>query len=183
MPLVLESHNWAQGVLLGAIMGAETTAAATGAVGVVRRDPMAMLPFCGYNMADYFGHWLNMGKKMKDPPKIFFINWFRKDEADQFLWPGFGDNIRALNWAIRRAQGDPSCKAAETPIGRVPRKEDLDLSGLNISAEHFRKLVEVDRKDWEKELQDAKQFLEQFGSRLPAEIWKEFNRLKKQFGL
>ena len=183
MPLVLESYNWAQGVLLGAIMGAETTAAATGAVGVVRRDPMAMLPFCGYNMADYFGHWLNMGKKMKDPPKIFFINWFRKDEADRFLWPGFGDNIRALNWAIRRAQGDPSCKADETPIGLVPRKEDLDLSGLNISTEHFRKLVEMDRKDWEKELQDARQFLEQFGSRLPAEIWEEFNRLKKQFGL
>ncbi len=180
IPLILESFNWAQGVFLATIMGAETTAAATGAVGIVRRDPMAMLPFCGYNMADYFAHWLKMGKKMKNPPKIFFINWFRKDEAGRFLWPGFGNNIRALIWAIRRAQGDPSCGAEETPIGFVPKMEDLDLSGLNISQEHFRRLVKVNAQDWQEELADAEKFLSQFGNRLPLEICEELEKLKKR---
>jgi phosphoenolpyruvate carboxykinase (GTP) len=181
MPLVFESKSWAQGVLLGAIMGAETTAAATGEVGLVRRDPMAMLPFCGYNMADYFGHWLQMGKKMANPPKIFFVNWFRKDENEKFLWPGFGDNIRAINWIIQRAKGGSSIKAQETPIGFIPYEKDLDLSGLNISKENFQKLFTVDPQDWRAELEDAQKFLESFGSRLPAEIWGEFNKLKKGF--
>ncbi|MCX5906609.1 MAG: phosphoenolpyruvate carboxykinase (GTP), partial [Deltaproteobacteria bacterium] len=181
MPLVFESKSWAQGVLLGAIMGAETTAAATGEVGLVRRDPMAMLPFCGYNMADYFDHWLQMGKKMAKAPKIFFINWFRKDENDRFLWPGFGDNIRAINWIIQRAKGESSITAKETPIGFIPYEKDLDLSGLNISKENFQKLFTVDSQDWQAELEDAQKFLEPFGSRLPAEIWDEFNKLKKGF--
>lgn len=180
VPLILESFNWTQGVFLATIMGAETTAAATGTVGLVRRDPMAMLPFCGYNMADYFAHWLKMGQKMKHPPKIFFINWFRRDEEGKFLWPGFGDNIRALLWAIRRAQNDPACQGEETPIGFVPKMEDFDLSGLNISKEHFRKLVKVDTQDWKEELLNAEKFLSQFGHRLPFEIQEELNKLKKQ---
>lgn len=180
MPLIMEARNWTQGVLLAAIMGAETTAAAIGEVGIVRRDPMAMLPFCGYNMADYFGHWLDMGKKMRTPPRIFFINWFRRDESDRFLWPGFGDNIRVLNWAIRRAQGDPSLQARETPIGLVPQMKDIDLSGLKISPQDFEKLVEVNREDWKDELEDAEKFLAQFGDRLPPELREEFGRLKKQ---
>jgi phosphoenolpyruvate carboxykinase (GTP) len=180
MPLVMEARHWTQGVLLAAIMGAETTAAAIGEVGIVRRDPMAMLPFCGYNMADYFGHWLRMGEKMKNPPRIFFINWFRKDASDRFLWPGFGDNIRVLNWAIRRAQGDPTIGARETPVGLVPQMKDLDLSGLKISSQDFEKLVEVNREDWRKELEDAEKFLAQFGDRLPAELREEFGRLKRR---
>lgn len=178
MPLVLESFNWEQGVFMGAIMGAETTAAATLQVGVLRRDPMAMLPFCGYNMADYFGHWLKMGKKMSRPPKIFFINWFRTDDSGKFLWPGFQENIRVLKWITERVNRSNSCGAGETPVGWIPRMEDLDLSGLRISEENLKKLCEVNREDWLTELQDAEPFLEKFGRRLPAKIWQEFRKLK-----
>jgi len=178
MPLVLESFNWARGVLLGAIMGTETTAAATGKVGILRRDPMAMLPFCGYNMADYFGHWLRMGEKMTQPPKIFFINWFRIDESGKFLWPGFGENIRVLKWIIERANRTTQDGAKETPIGWVPEKNSLDFSGMKISEENFKKLCTVDGEEWEAELAEAQAFLAQFGSRMPPEIWDEFNNLK-----
>jgi len=166
---------------MAAIMGAETTAAATGKVGVLRRDPMAMLPFCGYNMADYFGHWLQMGRKISRPPKIFFINWFRTDEAGKFLWPGFGENIRVLKWIIEQAHRSTQDGATETPIGWVPERESLDFSGLKISEETFKKLFAVDREEWKAELEDAQTFLAQFGSRMPQEIWDEFNHLKTAF--
>jgi len=177
MPLVLESYDWSHGVFMGAIMGAETTAAATHQVGVLRRDPMAMLPFCGYNMADYFGHWLRMGQKITHPPKIFFINWFRTDDSGKYLWPGFGENIRVLKWIAGRAHLDEYSKARETPIGFVPEMDQLDLSGLGIEEAKVKKLLEVNREEWQAELQDAKKFLEKFGDRLPAEIWKQFNQL------
>ncbi|MBI4495554.1 MAG: phosphoenolpyruvate carboxykinase (GTP) [Deltaproteobacteria bacterium] len=182
MPLVLESFNWEEGVFLGAIMGAETTAAATGKVGVLRRDPMAMLPFCGYNMADYFGHWLNIRKRILRPPKIFFINWFRTDESGKFLWPGFGENVRVLKWIIERASGSPPSGAEETPIGYVPRLGDLDLSGLKISRENFQRMGRVEREEWKGELEDAKNFLSQFGDRLPQGIWEQFAKLKGKLG-
>ncbi len=179
VPLVVESLSYPRGVLMGAVMGAETTPAATGKVGVLRRDPMAMLPFCGYNMADYFGHWLDMGQRMNPPVKIFLINWFRKDENGSFLWPGFGQNMRALKWIIERATGSSEGGARETPIGWVPRKESLDLSGLKISDEALQKLLAVNREEWKTELEDARAFLAQFGERLPSQIRDEFHHLEK----
>jgi phosphoenolpyruvate carboxykinase (GTP) len=179
MPLVLESCGWKRGVLMGAIMGAETTAAATGKVGVLRRDPMAMLPFCGYNMADYFGHWLRLGSQIPHPPKIFFINWFRTDENGKYIWPGFGENIRALKWVIARAAGSGSEGARETPIGFVPEKGSLDTTGLQISEETLTNLCAVNREEWREELEDARNFLNQFGDRMPKAIWGEFHDLEK----
>ena len=179
MPLVLESFGWKRGVLMGAIMGAETTAAATGKVGVLRRDPMAMLPFCGYNMADYFGHWLRLGAQTPRPPKIFFINWFRTDENGKYLWPGFGENIRALKWVIARASRAGQEGAQETPIGFVPEKGGLDTTGLRIPEETLMKLGAVNREEWREELEDARNFLNQFGDRMPKAIWDEFHDLEK----
>jgi len=178
VPLVFESFNWARGVLMGAIMGAETTAAHAGKVGVLRRDPMAMLPFCGYNMADYFGHWLQMEGKMNPPIKIFFINWFRTDESGKFLWPGFGENTRILKWIIERANRSTQEGARETPIGWVPERGSLDFSGMKISTENFKRLFNVDREEWKAELEEGQTFLAQFGSRLPQRIWDEFHQLK-----
>ncbi len=178
MPLVMESFNWNRGVLMGAIMGAETTAAATGKVGVLRRDPMAMLPFCGYNMADYFGHWLKVGTRVSRPPKIFFINWFRTDESGKFIWPGFGENIRALKWIIERTARSDQEGARETPIGLVPEKNSFETSGLNMPTEDVQKLFAVNREEWRAELEDAKNFLSQFGDRLPQEIWDEFKQME-----
>jgi phosphoenolpyruvate carboxykinase (GTP) len=179
MPLVLESFTWQRGVLLGAIMGAETTAAATGKVGVLRRDPMAMLPFCGYNMADYFGHWLRLGAQISRPPKIFFINWFRTDESGKFIWPGFGENIRALKWIIDRAAAGGAEGARETPVGFVPGKGSLDTAGLEMPEETMEKLCAVNREEWKEELADARNFLNRFGDRLPGAIWEEFLELEK----
>ena len=179
MPLVMESFNWNRGVLMGAIMGAETTAAATGKVGVLRRDPMAMLPFCGYNMADYFGHWLRMGARVTRPPKIFFINWFRTDENGKFIWPGFGENIRALKWIVERTARSDQEGARETPIGLVPEKNSFETTGLNLPAENLQKLFAVNHEEWQAELEDARNFLSQFGNRLPPEIWDEFNQMQK----
>ncbi|MBP1719265.1 MAG: pckG [Deltaproteobacteria bacterium] len=179
MPLVLESFSWKRGVLMGAIMGAETTAAATGKVGVLRRDPMAMLPFCGYNMADYFGHWLRLGAQIPRPPKIFFINWFRTDENGKYIWPGFGENIRALKWIIARASRSDQEGARETPIGFVPEKGGLDTTGLRISEETLMKLSAVDRGEWKGELEDSQIFLNKFGDRMPKEIWDEFHDLER----
>ena len=178
MPLVLESFHWPHGVLMGSIMGSETTAAATGQVGRLRRDPMAMLPFCGYNMADYFRYWLEMGRKMTTPPKIFLINWFRTDEAGKFLWPGFGQNIRVLKWIIDRSSKSNPKEAKETPVGLVPEKKSLELEGLQMQEENWRKLLAVDRAEWKAELREGRTFLDQFGGRVPAKIWEEFKRLE-----
>jgi phosphoenolpyruvate carboxykinase (GTP) len=178
MPLVLESFGWNRGVLMGAIMGAETTAAATGKVGVLRRDPMAMLPFCGYNMADYFAHWLRMGARISSLPKIFFINWFRTDEKGKFIWPGFGDNIRALKWIVERAARSDQRGAKETPIGFVPEKSSMDMTGLSILEENYQQLFAVNREEWQAELEDARNFLASFGNRMPREVWDEFNHLR-----
>jgi phosphoenolpyruvate carboxykinase (GTP) len=179
MPLVLESFGWNRGVLMGAIMGAETTAAATGKVGVLRRDPMAMLPFCGYNMADYFAHWLRMGTRISSLPKIFFINWFRTDENGKFIWPGFGNNIRALKWIVERAARSDQKGAKETPIGLVPEKSSMDMTGLSILEENFQQLFAVNREEWQSELEDAQSFLTSFGNRMPREVWDEFSHLRR----
>lgn len=178
IPLVTESRDWAHGVFMGARMGSETTAAAMHKEGVLRRDPMAMLPFCGYNMADYFAHWLSIGKKLKDPPKIFSINWFRTDDNGKFIWPGFGDNIRVFKWIIGRVTGKVG--ARETQIGKLPRAEDLDLGGLNISKENIEKLFEVNPADWEKEVVDSEQFFGKFGTRMPKELTDQLNGLKSR---
>jgi phosphoenolpyruvate carboxykinase (GTP) len=178
-PLVYESLDWQHGVFVGATMASETTAAATGDVGVTRRDPMAMLPFCGYNMADYFGHWLQMGKKIPKPPKIFHVNWFRKNADGKFLWPGYGENVRVLKWILERVEGRGA--AQETPIGYVPAKGGLTLDGLKISANALDELLRVNPADWETEMEDSKQFLVKFGTRLPQEIREEHGKLSKRF--
>ncbi|PYU11459.1 MAG: phosphoenolpyruvate carboxykinase (GTP) [Acidobacteria bacterium] len=178
-PLVYESFDWQHGVFVGATMASETTAAATGDVGVTRRDPMAMLPFCGYNMADYFGHWLQMGKKIPKPPRIFHVNWFRKGADGKFLWPGYGENVRVLKWILERVEGRGA--AQETPIGYVPAKNGLTLDGLKVSGEALNELLRVNPADWENELEDSKQFLVKFGARLPREIREEHGKLAKRF--
>ena len=178
-PLVYESFDWQHGVFVGATMASETTAAATGDVGVTRRDPMAMLPFCGYNMADYFGHWLQMGKKIPRPPKIFHVNWFRKGVDGKFLWPGYGENVRVLKWILERVEGRGT--AQETPIGYVPAKGGLTLDGLKVSDDALNELLRVSPADWENELEDSKQFLMKFGARLPREIREEHGKLAKRF--
>ncbi|HLW82287.1 MAG TPA: phosphoenolpyruvate carboxykinase (GTP) [Candidatus Acidoferrales bacterium] len=174
-PLVFEARDWQHGVFVGATMASETTAAATGAVGVTRRDPMAMLPFCGYNMADYFGHWLEMGKRAARPPKIFHVNWFRKGDDGKFLWPGYGENVRVLKWMLERIEGRG--KAVETPIGYVPTEDALDLSGLNISADAMRNLLNVDPAVWADEHAAIGKFFDKFGSRLPQELRQENEKL------
>jgi len=178
-PLVVEALDWPNGVFMGSKMGSETTAAATHKEGVVRRDPMAMLPFCGYNMADYFKHWLNIGKHITHPPKIFSINWFRTDDNGAFLWPGFGENIRVLKWIIDRVNDRVGAK--ETPIGMVPDLKDLDMHGLKIPQKNLEKLFEVDPEEWRKENEDIEIFLKKFGDRMPKEIWQEFKKMKAKF--
>ncbi len=179
-PLVYESFGWQHGVFVGATMASETTAAATGAVGVTRRDPMAMLPFCGYNMADYFGHWLEMGRRIPHPPKIFHVNWFRRGADGKFLWPGFGENVRVLKWILERVEGKG--KAAETPIGWVPTPDALTLDGLDISRSAIEELLRVNTADWAPELEDTGKFFERFGKRLPAEIREEHAQLAQRLG-
>ena len=178
-PLVYESFGWQHGVFVGAMMASETTAAATGAVGVTRRDPMAMLPFCGYNMADYFRHWLEMGKRIPHPPKIFHVNWFRKGADGKFLWPGFVENVRVLKWILERVQGKG--KAAETPVGWVPTPDGLTLDGLEVSRSTMEELLRVSPADWTTELEDTKKFFEQFGRRLPPELHEEHSQLAQRF--
>jgi phosphoenolpyruvate carboxykinase (GTP) len=167
-PLVYEARDWNHGVFVGATMASETTAAATGAVGVSRRDPMAMIPFCGYNMADYFQHWLDMGPKIKNAPKIFHVNWFRKDSNGKFLWPGFGENVRVLKWIADRIEGRAA--ATDTPIGFVPTPSSLTLDGMNISRESLDELLSVNSSDWAQETEATAKFFEIFGDRLPQEI-------------
>ena len=170
VPLVYQSKSWAHGVFTGSVMGSEKTAAAEGQVGELRRDPMAMLPFCGYHMADYWQHWLDMESKIANPPKIFNVNWFRLDEAGNFMWPGFGENLRALEWILGRCEG--TADAVETPIGYVPRPEDIDLEGLEdeVTAETLKKLLAVDPADWKGEVADIKTHYAKFGDKLPQTL-------------
>jgi len=177
-PLVYQSFDWQHGVFVGATMASETTAAATGNVGVVRRDPMAMLPFCGYNMADYFRHWLEMGKRIPHPPKIFHVNWFRRGADGNFLWPGYGENVRVLKWILERVEGRGA--AEESPIGFVPTRKALTLDGLKISPEAIEELLRVNPEDWEDDLADSKQFFQKFGNRLPEEIREEHEKLSRR---
>lgn len=177
-PLVYQSRDWNHGVFVGSIMASETTAAATGAVGVVRRDPMAMLPFCGYNMGDYWAHWIEMGEKLGDKaPKIFNVNWFRTDDEGNFVWPGFGDNMRVLNWIIDRCEG--KADATETAIGYVPKAEDINIEGLNdFDRETLKSILEVDNSLWESEIDGIKEFYGKFDKTLPAELSKELETLE-----
>ena len=176
-PLVFQSRDWAHGVFVGATMGSETTAAATGAVGVVRRDPMAMLPFCGYNMGDYFGHWLRVGQALSRPPAIFHVNWFRTDARGRFAWPGFGQNLRVLLWVIDRVRGKGG--ATETPIGLVPTEAALDWEGLGLTAAERQALLAVDRVEWAAEVPEIRAFFERFGRRLPAELGRSLSALEE----
>jgi phosphoenolpyruvate carboxykinase (GTP) len=170
-PLVYEATSFSHGVYVGATMVSETTAAATGAVGVARNDPMAMLPFCGYNMGDYFKHWLSIGQKLRKPPKIFHVNWFRTDDQGKFLWPGFGDNIRVLDWILRRTEGTVGARA--TPIGFVPEPAALNTEGLDLSAQQLAELLHVDWNAWSEEATRSLDFLARFGERMPAELLRE----------
>ncbi len=176
-PLVYQSRDWNHGVFVGSIMSSETTAAATGAVGVLRHDPMAMKPFAGYHMADYFGHWIEMGKKIAHPPKIFNVNWFRQNEKGEFLWPGFGDNMRVLEWILARCDGEVG--ARETAIGYVPYAEDIDLEGLDCSRETLESILAVDKARWSAEADEIAEYYRQFGDRLPKELSENLAVLKK----
>jgi phosphoenolpyruvate carboxykinase (GTP) len=180
-PLVFEAFDWRHGVFLGATMGSETTAAATGQVGVVRRDPMAMLPFCGYNMADYFGHWLKMGAKSDEAPAIYHVNWFQTGPDGAFLWPGFGENLRVLRWILARVRG--KADAVRSPIGFLPTRDSLDISGLNLPESSLSRLLSVDREAWTRELAEMEAFFKKFGPRLPEELWQEHDRLTRRLEL
>ena len=176
-----QSRDWTHGTFVGATMASETTAAAAGAVGVVRHDPMAMKPFVGYNMADYWNHWLEMGEKLGDKaPEIFHVNWFRKDENDDFMWPGFGDNMRVLLWILDRCEGKVGAK--ETAIGYVPEIKDLDVEGLGISEEKLSELLAIDKQNWIDDVEDPatgiKAYFAQFGDKLPAAIKAELEKLE-----
>jgi phosphoenolpyruvate carboxykinase (GTP) len=175
MPLVLEARNWTHGVLMGAMMGSETTAAAAGAVGVVRRDPMAMLPFAGYNMGDYWRHWLAMGAKITQPPSIFMVNWFRKDAAGNYLWPGYGENLRVLKWMLDRI--DHRASGHETAVGKVPDAAELDLSGLEISPRQLSEALAVKRDEWKTEMASAGEFFERIGASVPKQLLDLHRRL------
>ena len=168
VPLVFEARDWTHGVLIGASMGSETTAAATGAVGVMRRDPMAMKPFCGYNFADYFAHWLSFDKEGARLPKIFHVNWFRKGSDGKFAWPGFGDNLRVLEWMIGRVEG--TAGAVETPIGLQPRESDLDLRGLELEGEARKLLFGFDRSGWQAEFASIGDYLDEYGAKMPIAL-------------
>ena len=175
IPLVLESRDWTHGVFMGATMGSETTAAAAGKVGVLRRDPMAMLPFCGYNVGDYFAHWLDIGQKLKRPPRIFMVNWFRKDADGNFLWPGYGENLRVLKWMLERTHG--AARANETPVGLVPDDAALDLTGLEISLDRLRQALAIDPGEWRAELASSGEFFDRIGRALPGALREKHQML------
>lgn len=178
-PLVYEAFDWNHGVFIGATMASETTAAAAGAVGVVRRDPMAMLPFCGYNMGDYFQHWIDMGRKIRQQPRIFNVNWFQLDDNGRFAWPGFGDNFRVIEWILKRCNGEVD--AVETPIGYLPKPEDIVLDGLeDFDIDDLKKLLVVDRDIWEDEMNGVEEHLAKF-ERLPQEISEQLAALRERF--
>lgn len=178
VPLVFEARDWTHGVLVGASMGSETTAAAAGAVGVMRRDPMAMKPFCGYNFADYFDHWLSFDTNNANLPKIFHVNWFRKGDDGKFLWPGFGDNLRVLEWMIGRVNGDVG--GVETPIGILPRESDLNLEGVSLSEEGREKLFGYDRAGWKAEFDGIDAYLRDYGPRMPDALLREAGKIGSQ---
>ncbi|MEX0741663.1 MAG: phosphoenolpyruvate carboxykinase domain-containing protein, partial [Phycisphaeraceae bacterium] len=186
IPLVAEAFNWQHGVFLGSIMGSERTAAAAGKVGEVRFDPMAMLPFCGYHMGDYFKHWLDMGEQggatadtFGKLPRIYFVNWFRKDEQDHhYLWPGFGDNARVLKWIFERCEGKVG--AHDTLMGRLPTQDELDLSGLKVPDQDLHQLFEVEPARWREQLAKIEDHFAQFGDKLPAGLREEFKSLKQR---
>ena len=180
VPLVFEARDWTHGVLIGAAMGSETTAAATGAVGVMRRDPMAMKPFCGYNFADYFNHWLSFDNAGAALPKIFHVNWFRKGDDGKFLWPGFGDNLRVLEWMIARVKGQAN--AVETPIGHLPTAADLNLDGIVLSDEDKAKLFGFDHAGWQAELDSIGEYLDEYGPRMPQALKDEQQRIARALG-
>ncbi len=177
-PLVYQSFNWQHGTYVGGTMASERTAAQYGKQGEVRRDPMAMSPFVGYNMGDYFKHWLNMGKKIPNPPKIFHVNWFRQDENGKFMWPGFGDNLRVLEWIVQRCQG--KAEAVETPIGYMPKENALDLTGLDISKETMKKLYELNKEEWLTDCDSIESYFKELGDRLPKEMLDELAALRKR---
>ena len=180
IPLVFEAFDWAHGVFLGSAMSTETTAAITGQVGVVRRDPMAMLPFCGYNMADYFAHWLATGPRAAKPPRIFRVNWFRRGDDGKFLWPGYGDNLRVLKWIIERVRGGG--RAQETPIGWIPTPDALDTAGLAVSRAQLNEALRVDHGEWLQALADLGDFYGQFGPRLPSSIAATLRETRRRLG-
>ena len=178
-PLVYQSTSWQNGAFIGSIMASETTAAASGAVGVVRRDPMAMRPFVGYDMGDYFAHWLNMGKLIPNPPKIFHVNWFRTDDEGNFIWPGFGDNMRVLMWILARC--DDNIDANLSAIGYLPYPEDIcidELDGVNLDT--IRELLKVDTDSWLADVQNIKEFYKQVGERVPHELYEELSALEER---
>lgn len=185
IPLVSQARDWVHGVFQGATLSSETTAAAVGQVGVVRRDPMAMLPFIGYHAGDYFRHWISMGKGVDGNadklPKIFYVNWFRRGEDGRFLWPGFGENSRVLKWIVERLEGTGG--AVETPVGFVPSPADLDLSGLDVSAEDIEAALAVDTGEWRNELPQITEWFEKFGEKLPGVLWAELDALKARLGV
>jgi len=185
VPLVTEARDWTHGVYMGATLSSETTAAAVGQVGVVRRDPMAMLPFIGYHAADYFRHWIEMGKGAGGGadklPKIFYVNWFRRGEDGRFLWPGFGENSRVLKWVIERIEG--KVEAVDTPIGRVPTPDGLDTSGLDLTDEDLAEVLKVDAEEWKAEVPQVQEWFDKFGEKLPSVLWAELDTLKARLGL
>ncbi len=179
-PLVYEARNWNHGVLVGASVASETTAAMVGQVGVVRRDPMAMQPFCGYNFGDYWRHWLEVGSKLTRPPGVYHVNWFRRDANGKFLWPGYGENLRVLQWVLGRCAG--TAGAQETPIGRLPRAQDLNIQGLNVAPEALEALLSVDSALWKHEVAEIRKYLEQYGSRLPSQLLQELAGTEDRLG-
>jgi len=183
VPLVVESRDWVHGVFMGATLSSETTAAATGAVGVVRRDPMAMLPFIGYHAGDYFQHWVNVGKSadVVKLPRIFYVNWFRKDENGRFVWPGYGENGRVLKWAIERIEG--RADAAETPIGHVPTPEALDTTGLDMDADALARALAVDVDEWRAEVPGIQEWFDKIGDKVPGVLLTELDALKARLGM
>jgi phosphoenolpyruvate carboxykinase (GTP) len=179
-PLVYEARDWTHGVMIGAGMASETTAAAVGQVGIVRRDSMAMKPFCGYNFADYWSHWLSFEGRVQHLPKVFHVNWFRQDKDGKFLWPGFGDNLRVLSWIIDRCEG--RAQAKETPIGFLPRPEDIDLKGLALGNDTLQQLLELDPAAWHAEIDDIGKYLDSYGSRTPQQLKLRHQQVKKALG-
>ncbi len=176
-PLVYESRSWQHGTFVGSIMASETTAAAAGALGVVRRDPMAMRPFVGYDMGDYWQHWLDMGKKIPNPPKIFHVNWFRTDDEGHFIWPGFGDNMRVVMWILARCEG--KVDAVESPIGYLPKPEDINIEGLDgVTVDTIKELVTIDKASWLADVENIKAFYAQVGARVPKELYEELATLE-----